>query len=153
MRILGVDLGARRIGLAISDVTGTLARPLETVETTGSVRAALERVLPVVRRYATDENGLERVVVGLPVQLDGSDAPWTQRVRKFAAALARDAQAPVVLQDERLSSREAEARLAVDERDWRARKQRLDAAAAAIILQDYIDARTPEGQGPEVRES
>lgn len=64
----------------------------------------------------------------------------TPRVRKFAAELGRLTALPVTLQDERLTSREAESRLAVLEKDWRARKAKLDAAAAAIILQDYLDA-------------
>ena len=65
----------------------------------------------------------------------------TARVEAFARALERDAGVPVVLQDERLSSVEAESRLAVRERDWRVRKRTLDAAAAAVVLQDYLDAR------------
>jgi putative Holliday junction resolvase len=65
----------------------------------------------------------------------------TARVEAFAEALGRRAGLPVALHDERLSSREAESRLALRERDWRARRERLDAAAAAVILQDYLDAR------------
>jgi putative Holliday junction resolvase len=65
----------------------------------------------------------------------------TPRVERFASALGVRTGLPVVLQDERLTSREAESRLAVREKDWRVRKQRLDAAAAAIILQDYLDTR------------
>jgi putative Holliday junction resolvase len=65
----------------------------------------------------------------------------TPRVRKFAQELARLTALPVTLQDERLTSREAESRLALREKDWRARKARLDAAAAAIILQDFLDTR------------
>jgi putative Holliday junction resolvase len=65
----------------------------------------------------------------------------TARVSAFASELGRITRLPIVLQDERLTSREAESRLAVTEKDWRVRKRRLDAAAAAIILQDYLDAR------------
>jgi putative Holliday junction resolvase len=65
----------------------------------------------------------------------------TSRVEHFARQLGAKTQIPVALQDERLSSREAESRLALREKDWRVRKQRLDAAAAAIILQDYLDGR------------
>jgi putative Holliday junction resolvase len=81
------------------------------------------------------------VVVGLPRRLDGSDNEMTPLARVLADALRARAGVPVVLQDERLTSREAESRLALRERDWKARKQRLDAAAAAIILQDYLDSR------------
>ncbi|MDQ3170883.1 MAG: Holliday junction resolvase RuvX, partial [Acidobacteriota bacterium] len=75
----------------------------------------------------------------------GSDNDQTPLVRVFAAELARASSLPVILQDERLTSHEADERLARRERDWRKRKQQLDAAAAAIILQDYLDHRTDAG--------
>jgi putative Holliday junction resolvase len=78
-------------------------------------------------------------VVGVPVRLDGTPNGLTARVLAFAAALRTRATQPVVVQDERLSSHEAESRLAVNEPDWRKRKPALDAAAAAVILQDYLD--------------
>jgi len=151
--MLGVDVGTRRIGLAVSDATGTLATPLRTLETTGSIRDAIHRVAPIVRSLAAGEDGLARIVVGLPMRLDGEDAPWTDRVRAFARALGRAVDVPIVLQDERLSSREADARLAVGERDWRTRKARLDAAAAAVILQDHLDTRRAEAPAPVPRDS
>ena len=83
----------------------------------------------------------DSVVVGLPRRLDGSANDMTPRVEAFAQTLGRRTSLPIVLQDERLTSVEAESRLASREKDWRARKARLDAAAAAIILQDYLDSR------------
>ena len=88
-----------------------------------------------------DDDGLEAVVVGWPRRLDGSPTDHTSIVETFAQSLRTSIAVPVILQDERLSSTEAESRLARRERDWRKRKQQLDAAAAAIILQDYLDAR------------
>ena len=79
------------------------------------------------------------VVVGLPTRLDGSPNLQTPRVKKIVALLSQRLTIPVVTQDERLSSHEAEQRLAFGEKDWRRRKARLDAAAAAVILQDYLD--------------
>ena len=73
------------------------------------------------------------------VHLDGTPSDQSARVRTFIDALRRRTAIPIVVADERLTSREAESRLAVRERDWRKRKQKLDAAAAAIILQDYLD--------------
>ena len=140
MRILGIDYGERRIGLAVSDVTGTLARPLRTIAPPGSTAARAAAVAGEVAALASETDGLETVVVGLPRRLDGAADEQTARVLTFVEALRRSVQLPVVLQDERLSSVEAEQRLAVRERDWRRRKARLDAAAAAIILQDYLDA-------------
>jgi len=92
-------------------------------------------------RLAEEEDGVSSIVVGLPRHLDGSPSPMTARVTAFAEALGRLTRLPVTLQDERLTSREAESRLAVTEKDWRVRKERLDAAAAAIILQDHLDDR------------
>jgi putative Holliday junction resolvase len=92
-----------------------------------------------VARLAAEEDGLASLVIGLPRHLDGSPSDMTPRVEAFAAKLGVRTSLPVILQDERLSSREAESRLAVRERNWRVRKERLDAAAAAIILQDYLD--------------
>jgi putative Holliday junction resolvase len=79
--------------------------------------------------------------VGWPRRLDGSATDQTAIVETFARALGAQIAVPVILQDERLSSREAESRLARREPDWRKRKQKLDAAAAAVILQDYLDGR------------
>src|SRR3954463_1143948 len=139
MRILAMDVGRRRIGLAISDPTQTLARPLTTL----MVRAdtAIDTVAQTIAGLAADEDGLERVVVGLPVQLDGNANEQTRYVEAFVAALKGRTALPVDVEDERLTSREAESRLALRERDWRKRKAQLDAAAAAIILQDYLDRR------------
>ncbi|MGE5244238.1 MAG: Holliday junction resolvase RuvX [Betaproteobacteria bacterium] len=139
-RILGVDWGLRRIGLAISDASGTLARPLRTLRVSG-FPDALAQVAAETARLSEDEDGLAGVVVGLPRRLDGTPTAETPQVEAFVAALRERIRVPIVLQDERLSSQEAESRLAVGERDWRARKARLDAAAAAVILQDYLDRR------------
>lgn len=139
MRVLGVDLGRRRIGLAISDATRTLARPLRTIERGPSDRLAIRDLVAAVEALAVEPDGLARVVVGLPRHLDGSASDETAHVQEIAAALQRRIRVPVVLQDERLSSREAESRLAIRVRDWRKRKAKLDAASAAVILQDYLD--------------
>jgi putative holliday junction resolvase len=138
MRVLGVDVGARRIGLAISDATRTLARPLATL-TVADELDAVDRLSATIAALATEEDGLERIVVGLPASLDGVPNAATARVSAFIAALKGRTPLPIATEDERLSSREAESRLAVRERDWRARKKKLDAAAAAVILQDYLD--------------
>jgi putative Holliday junction resolvase len=88
-----------------------------------------------------DLSELGAIVVGLPRRLGGEDNDQTAAAREFAGALGQLAGLPVHLQDERLTSYEAESRLAERERDWRKRKAKLDAAAAAVILQDYLDGR------------
>jgi putative Holliday junction resolvase len=139
VRVLALDLGRRRIGFAISDASATLARPLEVVE--ASEGAQLERVAAAVARLAAEDDGLEHVVVGLPRRLDGSPNEQTAAVLAFVEELRARIVQPISLQDERLSSVEAESRLALRDRDWRSRKKKLDAVAAAIILQDYLDNR------------
>ena len=139
MRILGLDVGRRRVGLAISDASGTLARPLKTLQVTDA--NLIEVVSSEVFRLAGEDDGVGMVVVGLPRRLDGSPNEQTVAVEAFVEALRVRLSIPVACEDERLSSREAESRLAVRERDWRKRKANLDAAAAAVILQDFIDRR------------
>ena len=140
--MLAVDVGARRVGLAISDPSGTLARPLEILAVAGAADA-VERVARRVDAIAAEDDGLAAIVVGLPAHLDGTASGATATVVAFVAALGALTPVPIVTADERLTSREAESRLAVNERDWRRRKLKLDAAAAAIFLQDYLDRTTP----------
>jgi putative Holliday junction resolvase len=141
MRIVGLDIGERRIGLAVSDVTGTLARPVAVLRPQGLEIDALDLVATEIARLAGEEDGVGAIVVGLPRRLDGTPTEMTLRVEQFARQLESKTALPVALQDERLSSREAESRLALTNKDWRSRKARLDAAAAAVILQDYLDGR------------
>src|SRR5262245_3672670 len=137
MRILGIDVGRRRIGLAISDRSRTLARPLTTLTVTE--RDAVNRVMQTVAQLVAEDDGLAEIVIGMPVRLDGTPNTETDHVSAFVAALRQRTPIPIRTADERLTSREAENRLAVNERDWRKRKTRLDAAAAAIFLQEYLD--------------
>lgn len=145
MRVLAVDLGRRRIGLAISDRSATLARPWETISAPPDVAAAAADVAARARMLAAGEDGLGAIVVGLPRHLDGRPHEETARAQAFAEALRLLTDVDVVVQDERLTSREAESRLAVREKDWRRRKLKMDAAAAAVILQDYLDQRVGAG--------
>jgi len=93
----------------------------------------------MIARLRDEDDGLDMVVVGRPVQLDGSETSATARAVAFIEALRARVPVVILTEDERLTSREAESRLAMQERDWRKRKEKLDAAAAAIILQDYLD--------------
>lgn len=143
MRVVAFDVGERRTGVAISDPSGTLARPLQTLRGAEPATA-----LALVRALRDEEDGLVAIVVGLPRRLDGRETHLTARAVAFAEALRAGSGLPVVLQDERLTSVEAEERLASRERDWRKRKQQLDAASAAVILQDYLDRRSHEVARP-----
>ena len=139
MRAVGLDLGRRRMGIAVSDPTGTLATPWRTVSGAGSPDSVAERVAAVVAELAQGDAPVARVVVGRPFHLDGRRHDDDARVTAVARAIGQRTGLPVALQDERLTSVEAEQRLALRERDWRRRKARLDAAAAAVILQDHLD--------------
>lgn len=141
MRVVGLDIGAKRIGVAVSDATRTLARPVAVLTRTGSDDDAVRLVEAAIRRIAAEDDPVNAIVIGLPRRLDGSPNDMTPVVQALAARIETAMGLPVTLQDERLSSREAESRLAIREKDWRARKQKLDAAAAAVILQDYLDER------------
>jgi putative Holliday junction resolvase len=141
VRVLGIDYGGRRIGLALSDASGTLASPLRVFERPRSEPETVRLVGHEIARLAADDDGLAAVVVGWPRRLDGTPSAQTPIVEAFARALGQATAIPVVLQDERLSSHEAESRLALNERDWRKRKDKLDAAAAAVVLQDYLDGQ------------
>ncbi|MGH9315143.1 MAG: Holliday junction resolvase RuvX [Vicinamibacterales bacterium] len=141
MRALGIDAGAKRIGLALSDPSGTLASPWRTIRACGSIGADTAAITALVAELGRDSSAepVSTIVVGLPLRLDGSPTDQTPRVRALAAALEAATGLAIALQDERLTSREAESRLAIREKDWRRRKEKLDAAAAAVILQDYLD--------------
>ncbi|HUL74256.1 MAG TPA: Holliday junction resolvase RuvX [Vicinamibacterales bacterium] len=143
MRFLGVDFGRRRIGLAVSDATGVLARPWRTIGAGATPRASAAELATLIEGEPADADlsELGGVVVGLPRKLGGEDTDQTGAATEFARALGDLTHLEVHLQDERLTSHEADARLAEREKDWRKRKVKLDAAAAAIILQDFLDAR------------
>ncbi len=145
MRLIAVDVGERRIGLALSDPTATLARPLKVLTVPRLEKTELKGVIAVAKEILTfekEEDGLAGVVVGLPVSLAGQVHSQTQYVLSFVESLRNYTELPIYLQDERLSSHEAESRLAEHERDWRQRKTRLDAVSAAVILQDFLDSQS-----------
>jgi putative Holliday junction resolvase len=142
VRALGIDYGERRIGLALSDPTGLLASPWKKIDNDANLGAAAQRLALEVDALVAEPDGLAAIVIGLPRRLSGEDNAQTARVRKLAELLGDKTAIPITFQDERLTSHEAEERLATRVRDWRKRKQQLDAMAAALILQDYLDQQT-----------
>lgn len=144
MRALGIDFGERRIGLALSDPTGTLASPLETVQRRPGKRPPLMRLEEVARAH-----DVEALVVGLPLDLQGRETEWCAEVRVMGDALAGRLGLPVVYVDERMTSVRAERALRAQDqpRHRREEKGRVDAAAAALILQAWLDRPTHAGSG------
>lgn len=138
-RAVGVDLGSRRIGIAVSDAEGSLAFPRPRIVRRGDRAADHAAIVEVV-----DEVGAEVVVVGLPLSLDGSCGPAAraaaEEARALAAALAsRGVRVETV--DERLTTVTAEAALGTAGRRGQQRRLRVDSAAAAVLLQSWLDAR------------
>jgi putative Holliday junction resolvase len=145
-RLLGIDLGDRRVGLALADDDGSAARPLATIRRGKSLDADASALRTIVDGYDIDE-----LVVGLPLEAAGDDGPQAARTRAWAAAVADRLGLPLTLRDERLTSYLAETRLgpmkrgrsggppSKTQRD--AYRARVDREAASIILQDELDAR------------
>jgi putative Holliday junction resolvase len=138
VRLLGIDFGERRIGLALSDPTGTIAQPLDAIVRRRGKRAPVQALLERI-----EANDVREIVVGLPLSLTGDDTEWTREVREFAAKLATRSGRPVHLVDERLTSVAAEraVRSLGLRRRERERKDRVDTAAAMLILQAHLDRR------------
>jgi len=131
--VLAFDFGLKRIGVAIGDTLLGQARALTTLAV-GSNEARFSAIAKLINEWQP-----QLLVVGLPHALDGTEHEMTARCRRFTNRLKGCFALPVVLVDERFSSCEAEARLAEAGHGWQARKQRVDAVAAEIILQDYFD--------------
>lgn len=140
MRTLAIDLGGKRVGLALSDEGGQLATPLDVL-TVSSPQQAMEAILPVVR-----EEGVQRILLGVPLNMDDTFGPAARQAVAWGRQFEAAAGVPVVFVDERLSSFEAEQQLIerkrAGERLTRQRKKKqLDALAAASFLQAFLDGR------------
>lgn len=134
MRYLAIDYGDKRTGLAICDSAETLATPLAV---TRGQKGLLRKIADIVK----DEN-VEAIVLGLPLSMDGSESSQTRRVLDFAEQLKRHLGIPVHLQDERLSSFSAERELGPSNLTRGKKRKRLDAVAAATILEAFLQAKS-----------
>lgn len=132
-RVLGIDHGDVRIGIAMSDETAFLASPLCTVDSTN---AGLEQIVALIAEHA-----VEKIVVGLPRNMDGSYGPATGKVRKFIEKLKTKTDVPVFEWDERLSTVSAHNALREAGLDGKQRKGVVDKVAAQIILQNFLDSQ------------
>lgn len=133
MRALGIDFGLKRVGLAVSDRTGTLVSPLKTIERT-TRQALFDELTGIIH-----DEAIEAVVVGLPLSLDGEDTLTTRQARNFAESLTRRVAVPVHLMDERLTSAQAEEELNAAGLRGAKRKTALDSQAAVVILRSWLE--------------
>jgi putative Holliday junction resolvase len=136
MRILAIDYGTRRIGLALSDPTGTLARPLPFLPAQADAKLARE----IATLAVAEKAGL--ILLGLPRHMDGSIGEAAARVEAFAVQLRKASPVPLQLVDERLSTVQASRQLQEAGQDSRRQRSRIDSEAAAVLLQGYLDAQS-----------
>ncbi len=136
-RWLGLDYGSRRIGVAVCDPTGTVATPLATVENRG-----IEAVLTDLRRIASEVRAVG-LIIGLPVRTGGEEGPEARAAREFGARVETTLGIPVRLWDERLTTAGAERALIEGGVRRERRRAIIDRVAAQMILQSYLDSRTP----------
>src|SRR5688572_31311727 len=134
-RILALDYGTKRIGVALSDELGWTAQPLETFE-----RRSLDRDVSHIASLV-DTHEVGEVVLGFPLQLDGREGPAIQAMRDFAAQLEQKLPVPLVMWDERLTTKAAEDLLIAADVSRKKRKGAIDRVAAAILLQSYLASR------------
>ena len=132
-RILGIDPGEKRIGVALSDLLGITAQGLMTLEVTSSAEA-LKEIDDIIRR-----KNVGLVVIGLPLNMDGSAGIQAKRARKLGEAIGEKSGVPVEYQDERLTSLQAEKVLLQADLSRKKRKTKIDLLAAQLILQSYLD--------------
>jgi len=131
--VLGLDVGRKRIGVAASDPTGFLASGVRIIQ-----RVSVEKDLAAIRAL-TQTLGAARIVVGHPISLSGESGPQAMEVERFAEKLRERIPMPVELWDERLSTLEADRRMQEAGVGGRKRRERVDVAAATLILQSYLD--------------
>ncbi len=136
MRLVGLDYGQKRIGIAVSDSEGRMALPVESFKRTKDLKRDMRRLAKLIEEYEP-----AKVVVGNPVALSGWSGPSADAVRRFISDLSLEVDAEIVLQDERFSTMEASRRLREANVSAKAQRQVIDATAAAVILQQYLDGR------------
>lgn len=133
MRILGIDLGEKRIGLALSDALGITAQGLETIHINGE-HEIYSKIMKIV-----EEKNIDKIVFGLPKNMNGTLGPQAEKVQKIAQKLGKLSHLPIDFEDERLSTMSAEKVLLEADTSRAKRKKVIDRLAAVIILQSYLD--------------
>jgi putative Holliday junction resolvase len=136
MRILGIDLGDKKIGLALSDPMGWTAQGLEVITSKGAIDEDISKIKEYVDQYE-----VEKIIVGLPLNMDGSSGPRAEKARAFAARLGKKLNIAVEMTDERLTTVAAERFLLEADLSRKKRRKVIDKMAAVMILQSYLDLK------------
>ena len=141
-RLIAIDLGAKRVGVAISDELRVTARPLDVIQRR-SWKDLLSRVAAIIETY--DARGL---VIGLPLNLDGTEGPVAADAQRIAENFRRSLRVPVFLQDERLTTLAARSKMQLAGLNSQEIEDRIDSESAAVILRDFISANQPRDELP-----
>ena len=141
MRILGLDYGEKRIGVAVCDELGITAQGLPTL-----IRQTQKHDLEVLNRWI-QQYSIQEIVIGYPLRLDGSEGIQCEKVKRFALLLEKKFMLPLIKWPETLSTKEAEEILITSGVRWRKRKEKVDRLAACLILQSYLDQISKSGAG------
>ena len=137
-RILGLDIGDKRIGVAVTDEIGITAQPAGTIDRS-KTPACFKEIIKIAKEY-----GAACIVAGLPKKLDGSSSPQTEKVESFIAKLKTQTDIPIQTWDERLTTVSAEASLLEANMRRKSRRKVIDSVAAQIMLQHYLDCNRPQ---------
>ncbi|OGV56827.1 MAG: Holliday junction DNA helicase RuvA [Lentisphaerae bacterium GWF2_44_16] len=134
MRILGIDYGTVRTGVAMSDPLGMLAHPLEAIKI-----SYMKDLIDAIAALSM-KNGVEKIIIGLPKHMNGDESDSSKKVRELASELEKKLNIPILLYDERLTTSAAEKLLIETDMSRKKRKEKIDSLAASIILQGYLDS-------------
>lgn len=137
MRLMGLDVGDKTIGVAVSDELGITANPVAVIQRTGSLKREMGEIRRIVQEY-----GIARIVVGMPLMLDGARGIQAQKVEGFVEMLRRRVEVPVVTWDERLTTAEIERILIAADQSRAKRKKVIDKLAAAVMLRSYMEKQS-----------
>lgn len=138
MKKMAVDLGRVRIGISLSDLLGILASPYETYR----AKTAEQDLIHIAD--IAQKNNVDEIIVGLPLNMDGSESEMSEYAREFCERLKEKTSAKIILEDERLTSLEADEILTACDKRGKKRKELIDQVAATLILQGYLDRRHKE---------
>ncbi len=134
MRILGIDPGEKRMGVAISDPLGITAQGLETIQRI-SKEEDIKKITELIERYK-----VEKIIMGLPIHMDGTQGKQAKQAKKFANLIKKQVQIPIEFWDERLSTVQAQKSFLQANVHWKKAKHSVDRISAQIILQGYLDS-------------